>query len=94
MVLDDEYLHPFAQLFSGLADVEAQFADPETRTAMRITGVAVDLPIELTIGVTDAGTVALASAPPTQQVSTTYMPVFHRVRIAIAADQDEDDGDG
>jgi 2,3-bisphosphoglycerate-dependent phosphoglycerate mutase len=52
-----------------------------------------DLPIELDVGVTDEGTVALAGAPPTQHVETTYMPVFHRISLSIRADEDLD-GDG
>jgi hypothetical protein len=93
MVLDDEYLHPFEQLFSGFVDFEPDIGDPDAGAAMQIVGVKVDMPIELSIGVTDMGTVAMASSPPTQHVSTTYMPVFHHIRLSIQVDE-EADADG
>jgi hypothetical protein len=94
MVLDDDYLHPFEQLFTGLVEFEPAVGDLDVGAAMRVTGVKVDVPIELTIGVTDRGTVAMASSPPTQHVATTYMPVFHRIRLSIQADDEESDADG
>jgi len=90
MVLDDEYLHPFERLFAGFADVDAEIGDGGAEGAIRLTAVTLDLPIELTIGVTAMGTVAMAAAPPTQHVRTTYMPVFHRIRMSVAAEERND----
>ena len=88
MVLDDEYLHPFSRLFESLADLDAMFVDEELGAAFLLDEAIVELPIELSIGVTDRGTVALASAPPTQHVETTYMPVFHHIRLTVRSDGD------
>lgn len=88
MVLEDEYLHPFSRLFESLADFDATLIDEEVGVGFRLDEAIVELPIELTIGVTDQGTVAIASAPPTQHVQTTYMPVFHQIRLAVRSDGD------
>jgi hypothetical protein len=88
MVLDDEYLHPFSRLFEGIADLDAALVDEEFGAAFLLDEAIVELPIELSIGVTDQGTVALATAPPTQHVETTYMPVFHQIRLSVRSDGD------
>ena len=93
MELDDEYLHPFARMFESFCDVETSVGGAEEGIALRLDEARLDLPIELDVGVTDEGTVALAGAPPTQHVETTYMPVFHRISLSIRADEDLD-GDG
>jgi hypothetical protein len=90
MVLEDEYLHPFERLFAGFADVDAEVGDGGAAGAIQLTAIKLDLPIELTIGVTDMGSVAMAAAPPTQHVRTSYMPVFHRIRISVVAAEDVD----
>jgi hypothetical protein len=82
----DEYLHPFSSLFEGLADVDASLVDDEAGLRMSMESARLDLPIELDVRVGENGRVVLASAPPTQQVKTTWMPVFHRIRLTVAPD--------
>jgi hypothetical protein len=53
--------------------------------AVHVTALDVDLPVELELGGGDGTPVTLGAAPPTQHVVTTVMPVFHRLRLGIAA---------
>jgi hypothetical protein len=84
-LVDDEFLGPFATLVECLGDLEV-VVDPVTGDGMRVERAVLDLPIELDVGVDDDGVVVLATAPPTQHVETTIMPVFHQVRIEIGVD--------
>jgi hypothetical protein len=82
----DEFLHPFHALFAGLADLDADLVDDDAGVRMTMERAKIDLPIELSVTVDDAGAVTLVSAPPTQHVATTWMPVFHRIHLTVAAD--------
>ena len=86
----DEWLHPFARIFEGLADLDAHMADDDLGLglAMHMERADLDLPVELDAEVAEDGAVSLTSAPPTQHVETTYMPVFHRLRLVVAVDAD------
>ena len=84
--LYDEFLHPFGRLFEGIADLDAHLADLDAGVAFELDRADVDTPIEVDAVVADDGAVTLTSAPPTQHVETTYMPVFHRVRMTVAVD--------
>ena len=82
----DEHLHPFQSLFTGLADLEARMSAPELGVAMQVERAAFDLPVELHVEVGDDGDVRLIGAPPTQQVETSWMPVFHQIRLTVERD--------
>ncbi len=83
----DEYLHPFSTLCVGIADLDAELVDSDFGVAMRLERATLDLPIELDVRSGDDGRVEIISAPPTQHVETTYMPVFHRIRLTVTADE-------
>ena len=85
--LADE-LRPFTALFSGVADLDADLADPATGLALRLERARLDLPVELHVEVDEGGAVRLLGAPPTQHVATTWMPVWHRMRLEVTADGD------
>ena len=84
----EEYLHPVALLFEGFADLDGRLADDLLGVAMHVEEIKVDLPIELDAAAYEDGRVELVSAPPTQHVETTFMPVFHRLRLTVAPDGD------
>ena len=84
--LYDEFLHPFGRLFEGIADLDAHLAEPEAGVAFVLDRADVATPIEVDAIVGEDGAVTLTSAPPTQHVETTYMPVLHRVRMTVAVD--------
>lgn len=79
----DEALHPFSVLIKGLTDMAL---DPEEEFAfqhLKAEHIEVDIPVELEILVDENGEVTIGSAPPTQQIETTFMPVIHRMRVKI-----------
>ena len=82
----DEFLHPCARLFEDIADLDAHLVDHDLGVAMEMERADVSTPIELDVAVEDDGRVTLITAPPTQHVETTYMPVLHRVRMVVTAD--------
>ena len=53
-----------------------------------VARVSVDLPIELQVNVDAAGVVHLGTAPPTQHVATSTMPVLHRLRLRLVRTED------
>ena len=38
---------------------------------------------------TESGEMVLGSAPPTQTVETSFMPVFHQLKVNISLEKDE-----
>ena len=79
----DEALRPFFQLVQGLAEAGAEVADPETGMAFAVEAMKVDIPIAMDVHVDDEGRVLLGSAPPTQHIETSVMPVFHRLKVRV-----------
>ena len=80
----DEELPPFTAVFEGLAAVgEAVDAGAG---AVELERARVELPVELHVEVDDHGRVRLIAAPPTQHVTTTWMPVWHRMAVEVRAD--------
>jgi hypothetical protein len=93
MPIDDAWLQPFTTLVTGIADVEASMSEPALGVAWHMERAVLDTPLELSVEVAEDGSVALATAPPTQHVETTYMPVFHQIRMTVAADVQQEDED-
>ena len=79
----DEFgiLGDVSEFVVSLADLAAD------RTGERtiIDSVTVDLPVELAVTVGSDGRVELGSGPPTQRVETSFMPVFHRMKVKVVA---------
>lgn len=82
----DEHLHPFESLFQALGELDARMSEPALGLAMHVERAAFDLPVELHVEVDEDGGVRMSGAPPTQQVRTTWMPVFHQLRLTVTSD--------
>ncbi len=65
--------------FSHTEDPEAL----ELLAGLTIEELRLDLPIELDVLVDENGQVELQSAPPTQQIETSVMPVLHRLMVRM-----------
>lgn len=79
----DQRLLPIADMMVMLGEVDGMVQDEAWGMGMSIESVEIDLPIELDIMTDDQGKLVLGSAPPTQTVETSFMPVFHRVKVGI-----------
>ena len=74
---------PVSTLIECMADLDADLADADTGLRMLVERVEIDTPIELDVRVSDGDAVELIGGPPTQTIETTWMPVFHRIRLTI-----------
>ena len=71
-------------MISGFTALQQQFIDEEAGVHLYASSIKLNLPIELQIEVDeDTGKVELGTAPPTQQIETTFMPVFHQLKLTI-----------
>ena len=71
---------PFIQNLSDLA------GDGPPEMSARLERVILNTPIELEVEVNEDGSVHLNSGPPTQQIETTFMPVFHSLRLVVTSE--------
>lgn len=69
----------------------AGVGDAARRGAAAVTELALDLPVELDVWPLPDGGVHLGASTPTQHVTTTVMPVLHRLVLRIAAEDDAGD---
>jgi hypothetical protein len=89
--MSDETPSPFDQALLSFGELVAAFgpdedelvADVEDAGRMSVERVTLDLPVEIEVAIGEAGDVRLGSAPPTQRLATTIMPVMHRLRMRI-----------
>ncbi|MCU0567013.1 MAG: hypothetical protein MUF49_10495 [Oculatellaceae cyanobacterium Prado106] len=79
---------PFHQLIWELVDTEMAIADPTSGMAQIIEQVDIDMPVEIYIEVDDQGQVHLTGSPPTQRTETTFLPIFHQMKLRISRDEE------
>ena len=79
----DEALEPLSLIMELMTSIGERTSDEEFDVPVSVTEMDVSLPVELDIHVDDNGGITLGSAPPTQQIETTFMPVFQNVRVKI-----------
>lgn len=79
----DQALVSLAELVAGFGPDEGEFVPEAAPGRMWVERVTLDLPVEIEVTVDVADEVRLGSAPPTQQIATSIMPVLHRLRIGI-----------
>jgi hypothetical protein len=53
---------------------------------IRTERVEVDLPLEVRVGRDASGALTVSATAPTQKFRTSVLPVFHRVRVSIEAE--------
>jgi len=79
----DEALEPFSNMVEMLSDITSSAQEENVWNAMRIDQMRMDFPCELDVIVDENGKVTLGSAPPTQQIETSFMPVIHNMKLTI-----------
>ena len=80
--IDDEDLLP------GVAETVALLAEPALESdEMVVERMVVELPVELQV-LRDGAGLALTASPPTQQIETSVMPVWHRVTLTVEIEED------
>ncbi len=76
-------LGPLSEFILGLVDW------PVEEAAMTLDEARLDLPIELAVRIDDDGTVRVEASPPLQQIETTVLPVFHRMKLRVTLNGNE-----
>jgi hypothetical protein len=76
------------QLLGNVID-ELVPESPKGPVQIRTERVEVDLPLEVRVARDDDGALTVSATAPTQTFRTSVLPVFHRVRVTIEAEDAE-----
>ncbi|GHE60944.1 hypothetical protein [Roseivirga thermotolerans] len=87
--LIDEALAPVSGFFSDMIDIAGELRDEEQGLSLYLENMSISTPIEMDVIMTESGEMVLGSAPPTQTVETSFMPVFHQLKVNISLEKDE-----
>jgi len=82
---DGEALPALADFIRTMAALDA--TGEGTGGVVVVTGVELDLPVELEVRIGDDGRPRIGASPPTQIVETSVMPVLHRLAVRIDAEE-------
>lgn len=83
----DEAFLPISELLPLLLPDIPDLVDEEAGVRSRIVACDVDTPVELDIQVAAGGRVHLGGVPPLYHEETTWLPVFHRVRLTAVREE-------
>jgi hypothetical protein len=84
--LDEAFL-PISELLPLLLPDIPDLVDEEAGIRSRMVACEVDTPVELDIQVSAGGQVVLGGVPPLYHEQTTWLPVFHRVRLTAVREE-------
>lgn len=79
MAIIESSLFNFAEFIISLADL----TDHDENLAMHSTTLS--MPVEIEVINNEDGSLVINSAPPTQQIETTFMPVLHQMKVKVIA---------
>jgi hypothetical protein len=77
----DEAFLPFAEIARRAIAIHGEFTDEEAGVHSYITGLEVEMPVELDIGRDDGGRLQIGSVPPLYYADTTFRPSYHRLKV-------------
>lgn len=78
-------LDPLPPLGRFIADLMALEPDAAEQGAM-IERLTVEMPIEIDLLAGGDAVLACGASPPTQRIETSILPIFHRLRVTLAAE--------
>jgi hypothetical protein len=87
--LIDESMLNMGEFLSQMTDVDGYLFDRDTLTAMRVERVNMSMPIQMDLQVIDDGSVVLGGSPPLYYTETTFLPVFHQLKITVVVEEVE-----
>jgi hypothetical protein len=73
----------------GLSAFEGEIENDVCK--MSIERIILDMPFELEVKTDSSGDIVLGSCPPTQKIETSFMPVFHRIKMNIEVTHKSDE---
>ncbi|NMH88786.1 hypothetical protein [Flavivirga algicola] len=80
--IDEDFIEfsGFLEEFTSIDQyMEANFE--QQTLAMQVEKIRTETPCQLNVEVDDSGTVKIGSIPPMYYVETSFMPVFHNIKI-------------
>lgn len=86
--LGGDPLIPVSELISNMARFIGQIGDPDSGQVLTVEQLNFDLPVELQLEIDDQGHLNLKAAPPTQQIETSVMPIFHQIKLSVVKDNE------
>ena len=88
----DEAFLPFPQVLETMMSFDGELVDAEAGVRSYIYECEIDSPVELDIVRDENGALQIGSTPPLYSFSTSFQPVFHRLRF-IAQKTEGTDGE-
>lgn len=86
----DRALLPVSQFMAALGDIQGEIRNEVS--SMSIENIKIEMPFEMDIKNDDNDNLVLSSSPPTQKIETSFMPVFHKIKLNIEILQSDDEG--
>lgn len=86
----DEALLPFHRFVEQLSDLDGWVGEKESPVQMRMEKAAMELPIQFEVETAHESGLALTASPPLYYLETSFMPVFHQLKIILELDNRED----
>jgi len=87
---EDEDFIALSSFIKELAQVdyylEEQFEDKTI--AAHVKSVEIESPCQMDVAVDESGNVSIGTIPPMYYVSTSFMPVFHNIKLTIDTELD------
>lgn len=83
----DEALAPFGVFVDAMSvATTAAVAGSEYVPSFWVEKLEIELPFEMDVLVDPDRRVRLAGGPPTQYTDTTFLPVFHRIKLSVTGE--------
>lgn len=84
----DEALAPLSLFVAMMSEAStASVSGSEHVESFRVERLDIALPFEMDAMLDADGRVYLAGGPPTQYTETTFMPVFHKLRLTVTGEE-------
>lgn len=91
----DEAMLEMGEFITQMIDMEGLIIDMEEKVYMQLENVSLEIPIQLEIQKMNESKVKIGGSPPLYYVETTFLPVFHQLKINIGiTEKTEENGDG
>lgn len=88
---DGSLKRPVGDLVSWFCEA-ARVDESELLGYPAVRSLSLDLPVELSVGRGPDGRLTVLASPPTQRIATSFLPVFHRMRVHIQREEVPPDG--
>ena len=86
----DEAFLSFAEILRRTIAFEGEFVDEAAGVHSYISGLEVEMPVELDVTRDESGQLRIGTVPPLYYVDTTFRPSFHRLKVTASLEEQAD----